>query len=191
MTDEQLIEKYRSGDAEALDELLQRYRNLVRARSRQLYLSGGEAEDLIQEGMIGLFKAIRDYKPDKNAAFKSFARMCVSRQLATALKLSNRSKHKPLNSYISFYQNLSGDGLPVGDVLVVSDSGPEDILLDKEALDALEERIDKSLSLMEKQVLTRYIKGLAYMEIAQETGYSKKAIDNALQRIKKKLSGDT
>jgi len=188
MTDEQLIELYRSGDNGAMDTLIERYRSLVRARARSYYLVGGQQEDLIQEGMIGLFKAIRDYNPDKSPVFGSFARMCISRQLATALKLSNRSKHKPLNCYISFEQTLGDSGQPVQDKLTLPGGGPEEEIIGREAVAALTRHIGSVLSAMEKRVLLMYIQGLAYGEISKQTGYSKKSVDNALQRIKRKLT---
>lgn len=187
-TDEELIEKYKKGNSSCLDELISRYKGQVRAKSRSYFLIGGEQEDLVQEGMIGLFKAIRDYQPDKNSLFKTFAVLCVSRQLATALKLSTRNKHLPLNSYISFYQSLSDDDFEVKDVLEANGYSPEQILIEKENADALTQNIKNKLSLLEKKVLYKYIQGLSYSVIAKELLISEKTIDNALQRIKKKLA---
>lgn len=186
-SDEELIKRYKTGEAEAADELMRRYVSLVRARARSYFLVGGEHEDLLQEGMIGLFKAMRDFNPDKNTSFKSFATMCISRQLATALKLSNRAKHQPLNRYISLYRDINDDDFQLKDILEGTDNSPEDILIDKENADDLNERIKKLLSSMEKKILVKYIQGMSYSHIAGETDSDVKAVDNALQRIKKKL----
>lgn len=188
MTDEKLISLYRSGDEGAMDELISRYRGLVRAKARRFYLSGGEHEDLIQEGMIGLFKAIRDFDAEKKVLFRFFASMCISRQLATALSASNRSKHIPLNSYISFYMTTGEDNEELKDKLDTGDLSPEDILIDKENFDDLNIKIEKLLSKMEFSVLELFIEGVSYDKIAETVGCDIKAVDNALQRIKRKLS---
>jgi len=185
-TDEELILKYRQGESGCMDEIISRYKNYVRAKSRSYFLIGGEQEDLVQEGMIGLFKAIRDFQPNKNSLFKTFARLCISRQLATALKLSTRIKHQPLNSYVSFYQNLN-ENTEVKDVLEANDLSPEQIMIDKENILALSDSIEKKLSALEKKVLFKYVEGITYQQISEQLVCSKKTIDNALQRIKKKL----
>lgn len=185
-TDEELILKYRQGESGCMDELISRYKDYVRAKSRSYFLIGGEQEDLMQEGMIGLFKAIRDFLPNKNSLFKTFAMLCISRQLATALKLSTRIKHLPLNSYISFYQNLNDD-MEVKDILEANDLSPEQIMIDKENISALTGSIEKKLSALEKKVLYKYVEGITYRQISEQLKCSKKIIDNALQRIKKKL----
>jgi RNA polymerase sporulation-specific sigma factor len=187
LSDEELIKRYREGDTACLDELIYRYKDKVRSKARCYFLMGGEQEDLAQEGMIGLFKAIRDYQPGKSSQFKTFANLCVSRQLASALKSSNRHKHIPLNSYISFYQNLN-DELELKDVLGASELSPEQIVIDKEDADDLSASINARLSSLEKRVLYKYIQGLSYEQISKELLISKKTIDNALQRIKRKLS---
>lgn len=187
ISDEELIKRYRKGDSSCLDILMSRYLSYIRSKSRSYFLVGGEQEDLVQEGMIGLFKAVRDFQPDKNSLFKTFANLCVSRQLVTALKLSTRLKHLPLNNYISFYQNVNED-MKVKDTLEANALSPEQILIEKENEDMLEKRIKSKLSLLEKKVLYKYIQGLSYNQIAKELLISEKAIDNALQRIKKKLS---
>jgi RNA polymerase sporulation-specific sigma factor len=189
ITDEELIERYRSGESSCLDELMSRYLSYIRAKARSYFLIGGEREDLVQEGMIGLFKAVRDFQPEKNSLFKTFAEVCVSRQIATALKLSNRYKHLPLNSYVSFYQTYSGD-IEVKDILEGNELSPEQILIDKESAHSLAVRIKEKLSVLEKKVLYKYIQGLSYRQIAKELLISEKTIDNALQRIKKKLLTD-
>jgi RNA polymerase sporulation-specific sigma factor len=189
ITDEELIERYRSGESSCLDELMSRYLSYIRAKARSYFLIGGEREDLVQEGMIGLFKAVRDFQPEKNSLFKTFAEVCVSRQIATALKLSNRYKHLPLNSYVSFYQTYSGD-IEVKDILEGNELSPEQILIDKESAHLLAARIKEKLSMLEKKVLYKYIQGLSYRQIANELLISEKTIDNALQRIKKKLLTD-
>lgn len=187
LTDEELIQRYREGDTACLDELISRYKDKVRSKARCYFLMGGEQEDLVQEGMIGLFKAIRDYQPGRNSHFKSFANLCVSRQLASALKSSNRYKHIPLNSYISFYQSFNED-LEFKDVLEATELSPEQIVIEKEDADDLSASINAKLSSLEKRVLYKYIQGMSYDQIAKELLISKKTIDNALQRIKKKLS---
>ncbi len=187
LSDEELIQRYRDGDTACLDELISRYKDKVRSKARCYFLMGGEQEDLVQEGMIGLFKAIRDYQPGKSSQFKTFANLCVSRQLASALKSSNRHKHVPLNSYISFHQCLN-DELELKDVLEASELSPEQIVIEKEDADDLSASIEARLSKLEKKVLYKYIQGLSYEKISKELQVSKKAIDNALQRIKRKLS---
>ncbi len=189
ITDEELIERYRKGESGCLDELMSRYLSYVRAKARSYFLIGGEQEDLMQEGMIGLFKAVRDFQPVKNSLFKTFANLCVSRQLATALKQNNRFKHLPLNSYVSFYQSLSGD-LEVKDMLEAAELSPEQALIDKENAGQLAQNIKSRLSALEKRVLYKYIQGLSYRQIAKELLITEKTIDNALQRIKKKLQAD-
>jgi RNA polymerase sporulation-specific sigma factor len=186
-TDEELIQKYREGNLGCMDKLISRYLSYVRSKARSYFLIGGEQEDLVQEGMIGLFKAIRDFDARKNAHFKTFAMLCVSRQLASAIKQSNRFKNMPLNTYVSFYQDY-GDDLKVLDSFEGGELSPEQILIDRENSDALIKAINDKLSQLEKKVLYKYIQGLSYSQIANELVISKKTIDNALQRIKKKLS---
>lgn len=186
VSDEELIERYRKGETSCLDELLSRYSSMIRAKARSYFLIGGEREDLVQEGMIGLFKAVRDYQHSKTPLFRTFAGICVSRQIATALKLSNRYKHIPLNNYVSFNQSIA-DGYEVKDMLEANELSPEQILIDKENADLLSARIKSKLSLLEKKVLYKYIQGLSYRQIASQLLITEKTIDNALQRIKKKL----
>ena len=164
MTDEELIDQLREGDRQVMDYICDKYKNLVRSKAKSMYILGGDSEDLIQEGMIGLFKAIRDYRPEKESSFYHFAELCISRQMYTAIEASNRKKHAPLNSYVSLSEPESGG---IGELL--------------------EGRIGEILSDLEKEVLTRYIEGKSYQEISDEMGRHVKSIDNALQRIKNKL----
>ena len=187
ISDEEIIQKYKSGCAGCIDGLITKYLGIIRAKVKNYFLIGGEREDLVQEGLIGLFKAIRDFDARKNAHFKTFAMLCVSRQLASAIKQSNRFKNMPLNTYVSFYQDY-GDDLKVLDSFEGGELSPEQILIDRENSDALIKAINDKLSQLEKKVLYKYIQGLSYSQIANELVISKKTIDNALQRIKKKLS---
>jgi len=191
MSDEQLLEELNRGDAQIVDYLLEKYKNFVRKKARTMYLVGGDNEDLMQEGMIGLYKAIRDYDREKELSFLSFANLCITRQLHTAVHTSLRKKHGPLNSYISFY-----DAQPEGDrgtkersiSYASNNHNPEELLIDKEQVITIMGEIEKTLSSYEQKVLHMYIDGLSYQQIAEELGKSRKSIDNALQRIKKKLN---
>lgn len=180
-TDEELIEKLNAGENACMDELIERYKCQVRNQARALYLMGGDSDDLIQEGMLGLFKAIRDYRFDKDASFQSFARLCISRQLYSAIQASNRQKHVPLNSYIELSPTLS-EG-PDGP----REPSPEEVLIEQENIRSLYGRIARDLSPFEQEVLHAYLGGQNYMEIAAELHKKPKSIDNALQRIRKKL----
>lgn len=190
--DEDLIEMIKAGDKLALDHLINRYRNLVNIKVSKYYIIGAEKEDIVQEGLIGLYKAIRSYQPDKQNSFKSFASICIERQLITAIKTSNRQKHMPLNSYISLnkdaYDNEDDsnntDLMEILDANVIED--PLDMLTKKEYYQIVENTIDKSLSDFEKKVLNCYIQGESYVEIAQRLDMPVKSIDNAIQRIRKK-----
>ena len=164
-----------------MDHLMMKYKAMVRKKARAMYLFGGENEDLIQEGMIGLFKAIRDYRPEKESSFYHFAELCISRQMYTAIEASNRKKHAPLNSYVSLSEPESGG---IGELLETS---PEQMMIDRENVAQIKERIEKSLSDMEKEVLAYYMQGMNYVQIAEIMERSPKSIDNALQRIKNKL----
>lgn len=179
-------------DEEGTECLLMRYKDFVRRRARSYFLAGGEAEDLIQEGMIGLFKAIRDYSPDKNALFRTFAEMCIERQMITAVKGAARKKHAPLNTYVSYDRNVGGedDGRSFLEVLGAADESPspEDEFIGRERRAAMEKRIDELLSPFEKQVLGYYTEGADYRRIASLTGKTEKSVDNALQRIKRKIN---
>ena len=193
ISDEQLIQKYREGDDRSMDELLARYKDTVRIKARTMFLIGGDKEDLIQEGMIGLLKAIRDYDFGRDAQFKTFAELCISRQIYTAVQASGRKKHMPLNNYVSIYANEDkpgddGKGKGLGAVLIASEiSDPEQILIDKENVKRIYEVIDEKLSPFEKQVLELKMTGMDYLEIAKVLGRDAKSTDNALNRVRNKL----
>ena len=176
--DEILVEKARNGDNRAMDELLLRYVGIVRSKARRFFLVGGETEDLIQEGMIGLYHAINDYKTeDKNLSFKNFAYLCVTRRIIDAVKSSARKKNTPLNSYVSL---LDADEMPMS-------QGPEDELIRNEDKREFYQKIGKELSDFEFRVTVMYIEGMSCLEICESTGKSGKSVDNAIQRGKKKL----
>lgn len=176
MTDKELFERLGRGESEVADFLLEKYKPMVKRQARTLYLIGGENEDLIQEGMIGLYKAIRTYRPGESA-FVSYAQVCVNRQMYTAVQASGRKKHEPLNEYISLSEDLN---------LFLLDN-PESRMIAQENMEKRYQLIDKQLSSMERQVLKLYLEGGSYEEIAEEMGRSEKSVDNAIQRLKKKL----
>lgn len=182
--DEELISRFENGESEILDYLMEKYKNMVRKKARTMFLIGGENDDLIQEGMIGLFKAVRDYQPDRDAAFQTFASICVDRQIYNAIQSSNRQKHQPLNSYISLSEQDGENEEHLGDNW---GENPESIIIDQENLQDLEQEITATLSPMENQVLEYYLAGNGYGEIAQIMGKTPKSIDNALQRIRIKI----
>lgn len=194
MTDEELIQNYRNGHVDAIEVIVQRYKKFVRAKIRSNYFIGIDKEDLIQEGMIGLFKAICDYNMTMNTSFKAFANICVTRQISTAFKTVTRQKHIPLNTSISLNIPISNKGEEGEDITLMDtiksapSFNPEDVIIDQESLEVLNEYIKKSLSKMEWQVLNLHTQGKNYHEIANELQKSVKCIDNALQRIKRKLS---
>ena len=182
--DEELIFRFKNGESEILDYLMEKYKNMVRKKARTMFLIGGENDDLIQEGMIGLFKAVRDYQPDKDASFQTFAGICVDRQIYNAIQSSNRQKHQPLNSYISLSEQDGENEEHLGDAWV---ENPESIIIDQENVQSLEQEITTTLSPMENQGLEYYLAGNGYGEIAQIMGKTPKSIDNALQRIRTKI----
>ena len=182
--DEELISRFENGESEILDYLMEKYKNMVRKKARTMFLIGGENDDLIQEGMIGLFKAVRDYQPDRDVAFQTFASICVDRQIYNAIQSSNRQKHQPLNSYISLSEQDGENEEHLGDNW---GENPESIIIDQENLQDLEQEITATLSPMENQVLEYYLAGNGYGEIAQIMGKTPKSIDNALQRIRIKI----
>ena len=187
-TDEQLIERLRSGETQIMEYILDKYKPLVRKKANAMYLIGGETDDLIQEGMIGLFKAIRDYDAGREASFFHFAELCISRQLYNAVEASNRKKHAPLNSYVSFYAGSEEEGQSLLDSLSSGEIGnPEDMIISQENAKQFWKQLRERLSGMEQQVLDEYFSGLNYKQIAQRMGKSPKAIDNALPRIKGKI----
>lgn len=192
LSDQEIIELIRNKDNEAIDYLLEKYKNLVRKKANTLFLIGGDKDDLIQEGMIGLYKAIRDYDDSCNNNFFAFADLCISRQMYTAIKLSNRKKHIPLNDYVSFYAPAFGEesseNTALLDVFLSNNQNPEELVIDKESTSMLEYELERRLSSMEQQVLGLYLGGKNYQEIAKELEREPKSIDNALQRIKTKLT---
>ena len=190
MTDEQVVKVAQTGNGEALEYLLNKYKNFVRTKARSYFLIGADHEDIVQEGMIGLYKAIRDYKAEKLSSFRAFAELCVTRQIITAIKTATRQKHIPLNSYISLNKPIYEEDSDRTLLDVITEEGlsnPEDMLIDREDLSFIEGRIGQMLSGLEKQVLVRYMEGKSYVEIAREMDRHVKSIDNALQRIKRKL----
>ena len=183
LEDEELILRYRGGDEAVLDYLLDKYKNLVRSRARALFLAGGETDDLIQEGMIGLFKAVRDYETDKGTPFHAFASLCVERQLLSAVQNSNRKKHSPLNSSVSL------DADPENEIWTImrAEDNPEEILIDRENEEVLKGKIREFLSPLENRVLALYLEGYSYADIGEKLNKSSKSVDNALSRIRVKI----
>lgn len=191
-TDEELIVRLRDGEKQITDYIMDKYKNLVRSKAGSMYILGADRDDLIQEGMIGLFKAIRDYDSGRDASFFTFADLCVSRQMYTAVQAAGRQKHAPLNTYISLYASFGekGEGEErelIDSLMSQADKNPEDVLIDKENVELLEKTIERELSSFEKQVLDLYITGMKYTQIAKVLGKDEKSTDNALQRIKTKL----
>ena len=185
LTDEELIRRLRMGETGIIDYLMEKYKNLVRKEANAMYLLGGETDDLIQEGMIGLFKAVRDFQPGREAAFATFAGVCIDRQLYSAVQNSNRQKHLPLNTYISLSNEEESEHLEGSWDSRTED--PESIVIDQESTRNLEQEISKVLSPMENKVLDYYMKGYGYVKIAEIMGKTPKSIDNALQRIRGKI----
>ena len=194
MSDDELLELINKKDTDALDFLICKYKDLVNSKVNKYFIIGAEKEDIVQEGLIGLYKAIKDYKPDKQNSFKSFANLCIERQLITAIKSSNRQKHMPLNSYLSLnmtaFENEDGNNdTQIVDVLentVIED--PLDTITKKEYFLSVENVIDSSLSDFEKKVLNRYVQGESYVKIAERLDAPVKSVDNAIQRIRKKTA---
>ena len=192
-TDEELIVMLRDGDDAVTDFIMNKYKNLVRSKAKSMFLIGGEEDDMIQEGMIGLFKAIRDYDAGRDASFFTFADLCISRQMYNAVQASGRKKHGPLNSYISLYaetgENGDGaEGLPLLETLAdITEDSPEKLLIDKENYERLLSKIEDALSPLETQVLDLYLTGMSYVQIAKVLGRDEKSTDNALNRIKTKV----
>lgn len=195
LSDEDIIALIRDNDPDAMDYMLNRYKNLVRKKAKALYLIGGDKDDLIQEGMIGLYKAIRDYNPDKDNSFHNFADLCISRQIYSAIKASNRKKNLPLNTYVSLYAPAYGENTDLEDKESLVDlmyenkiSNPEELVIDKESTNMLEYELVRHLSQFEKDVLDLYLFDFNYLQIADKLKKEPKSIDNALQRIKLKLN---
>jgi len=190
MIDESVVKLAQSADGLALEYLLNKYKNFVRSKARSYFLIGADHEDIVQEGMIGLYKAIRDFKPEKLSSFRAFAELCVTRQIITAIKTATRQKHIPLNSYVSLNKPLYDEESDRTLLDVISEdvpSDPETMLIDREDLSFIEGRIGEMLSDLEKRVLVLYMDGKSYVEISEEMGRHVKSVDNALQRIKRKL----
>ena len=182
-TDEELIELYREGEEGVVEYLMEKYKNLVRSKATSMYILGGDTQDLIQEGMIGLFKAVRDYDAGRDACFYTFAQLCVSRNIFTAVQKSGRKKHAPLNYYVSIYGQDTSNENGIGSVK----DNPENIMIGKENLEQLEQAIETEMSNFERQVIELRITGMGYDEISKVLGRDSKSVDNALQRIKNKL----
>ena len=190
MTDEQVVILAQETDGPALEYLLNKYKNFVRTKARSYFLIGADHEDIVQEGMIGLYKAIRDYKAERLSSFRAFAELCVTRQIITAIKTATRQKHIPLNSYISLNKPIYEEDSDRTLLEVITEEGmsnPEEMIIDREDLSVIEGKIGQMLSDLEKDVLVRYMEGKSYVEIADEMHRHVKSIDNALQRIKRKL----
>lgn len=189
LTDNEIIEKIAAKEDGAVEYMIKKYGGLVKKEVRTMYLIGAETEDLTQEGMIGLFKAIRDYEPDKGAKFSTFATICVRGQIKTAINASNRKKHKPLNSYISIYAEPNEEGYKLIDIEAEDgESNPEDLIIAKEQKSDLRKKIEAVLSSYEKKVINLYLEGLSYADIGAKLGKTEKSVNNALQRIRGKLS---
>ena len=191
LTDEKIITKIRQGNEEALAYLLDKYKELVNIKVSKYFMIGAEKEDIVQEGMIGLFKAIKSFNPEKQNSFKSFANICIERQLITAIKSSNRQKHMPLNSYLSLntaaYDNNEKDSVELIDTFnsqTIED--PLETIMKQEHYTEVENAVNKNLSKFEKQVLDRFLKGESYVKIAKKLDSPVKSVDNAIQRIRKK-----
>lgn len=193
-SDEELIVRLRDGEKQITDYIMEKYKNLVRSKAGSMYILGADRDDLIQEGMIGLFKAIRDYDSGRDASFFTFAELCISRQMYTAVQASKRRKHQPLNTYVSLDSGkpaAEGDEkeeVRLSDLLAdKAELSPEELFLDKERVDYLEKAIENQLSDFERQVLDLYLTGMGYGQIARVLGRDEKATDNALQRLKAKI----
>ena len=180
--DGKLVRLAQSGDNDAMEQLCAEYKDTVRMLARPYFLIGADRDDLIQEGMIGLYKAIRDYREDHNSSFASFAELCITRQILSAINASRRQKHQPLNSFVSLSEPVSEQELRL-----VDEETPEEIMISRENVIGMHERIKERLSKFEYQVLELYLKGYDYTQIAEKLGKQPKAIDNALQRIRSKV----
>lgn len=189
-TDEQMVSLAQGGDSVALEYLLGKHKNFVRSKARSYFLIGADHEDIVQEGMIGLFKAIRDYQPERLSSFRAFAELCITRQIITAIKTATRQKHVPLNSYVSLNKPIYDEesDRTLMDVIVEGRAqNPEELIIGREDLVSIRDRVDQVLSGLEQDVLNAYLDGKSYQEIADKLGRHVKSIDNALQRVKRKL----
>ena len=190
LTDEQIVDSVRDGDSIALEYLINKYKNFVRAKARSYFLIGADREDIVQEGMIGLYKAIRDYKADKLSSFKAFAELCITRQIITAIKTATRQKHIPLNHYVSLDKPIydeDSDRTLLDVICGTRVSDPEELIINQEEFSGLEDKMSEILSDLERKVLMLYLDGRSYQEIAVDLKRHVKSIDNALQRVKRKL----
>lgn len=190
IVDEGLVRRARAGDQQAMDQIIARYRGFVRLKASAYFLAGGDSEDLIQEGLIGLFKAVRDYRPEREASFRSFAELCVTRQIITAIKTAARNKHTPLNTYVSFSNTRAGSEQETTLADVLPDdpvTDPVNQAISTEELQSLVECLGKVLSPLESQVLAMYLEGRSYEEVAERLECNPKSVDNALQRVKRKV----
>ncbi len=190
MEDEEMVDLVHQGDSEALDYLIYKYRNFVRAKARSYFLIGADKEDIVQEGMIGLYKAIRDFREDKLTSFKAFAELCITRQIITAIKTATRQKHIPLNSYVSLDKPIYDEESDRTLMDVLSGAkvlDPEELIINQEEFDHIEVKMAELLSDLERKVLALYLDGQSYQEISEELNRHVKSIDNALQRVKRKL----
>lgn len=189
LTDEELVELSHNGDTVADEVLCARYKNLVRIKSRPYFLIGGDKEDLLQEGMIGLYKAVRDFAPGHDMSFRSFAELCIVRQIITAIKQATRKKHTPLNNYISIFKSVENEGerTLIDTMATTHTQSPEEMFIDHENMTGTLRMLRDMLSPLEKDVLEQFVQGHSYQEIAAQLGRSTKTVDNALQRIKKKI----
>ena len=190
MEDEEVLGYVRLGHERGIEYLMEKYKSLVRIKTRSYFLVGADREDIIQEGMIGLYKAVRDYKSDKSIPFRVFAEMCITRQIITAVKTATRQKHIPLNSYVSLNKKIfdeESDKSLIEVLQEISVTNPEELLISKEEQNVIESKIMELLSPFEKEVLSKYLKGIAYQEIAKQLDRPVKSVDNALQRLRKKI----
>ena len=190
LTDERIVELSHEGDATAEEYLLDKYKNFVRSKARSYFLVGADHEDIVQEGMIGLYKAIRDYRPDKLSSFRAFAELCITRQIITAIKTATRQKHIPLNNYVSLNKPLydeESDRTLLDVIIEGRTSDPEEMIINMENVGNIRTKINEVLSGLEQEVLNAYLDGKSYQEIAETLGRHVKSIDNALQRVKRKL----
>ena len=186
-TDEELICRLRDGEETIMDYIMKKYKNLVRKNAQNMYILGAEEQDLIQEGMIGLFKAVRDFKTEKEVSFFAFAEICITRQLYSALEASNRKKHIPLNTYVSFSNQTDYESVLLEQMITQQTISPEQMMIEQEGIKEFFEKLDKKLSPMERKVLYLYLEGHSYTQIAEILSKPAKAIDNTLQRIRAKV----
>jgi len=190
LTDEEVVDLVRDNDTEALEYLINKYKNFVRAKARSYFLIGADREDIVQEGMIGLYKSIRDFRGDKLTSFKAFAELCITRQIITAIKTATRQKHIPLNSYVSLDKPIydeDSDRTLLDVICGTRITDPEELFINREEFDDIEGKMSEILSDLERQVLMLYLDGRSYQQIAVELKRHVKSIDNALQRVKRKL----